>query len=147
MKLVHLSFTFLLASLLTGIKGQCLTELSELDACDITLTDNVRQACLACLVNIQVPDIWSSCDDLESTFCSIVLNCKTACGDCADEAERLADCFVNDSTGCDPNCSGGEGGDAQPSAAPSASLFPSEEPANETAAPSLSLSPSGEPTN
>lgn len=97
--------------MITEVRGQCETELSELYACGTTITTDVFHACNTCLSNSQVPDKIESCDELESTFCSIVEDCTTACGNCADETERYFDCYVNEVFNCDLNCaSGGSGG-------------------------------------
>lgn len=112
MKLVHLSFTLLLASLLTGGKGDCYTDfINEANECATTLTVDEQQACVTCLENAQVPATVVYCGELESAVCSAVLSCESICGNCNDEILRFFDCNVNVNSNCDLTCaSTGSGG-------------------------------------
>lgn len=103
MKLLYLTLTLLLASLLTGagVKGQCESELNALNACygaDIEGSTDFL-ACNLCVV--MSPDIYLagvySCDDLQDAYCNAVDSCSTAstCGACIAQMEPMVGCLLN----------------------------------------------------
>jgi hypothetical protein len=87
------------------VKGQCETEQNNITTC--YLPADQAQACNTCLDNNPFSTTATSCQEVESSICSIIIGCETSCGACVDELNSFADC-VSSVGGCGGvDCSGG----------------------------------------